>query len=166
MENLRERSCNRLPAVDMNNRVAWRRRFHCTLRRFACQTFVLSRQSHERAEANRAGARAADRLPLERVCDRPDWRDQPNAAERKEAAGEAAPRIKPLRGLKKARQQVQSWVKDGKAELRKVRVTRDLGTRVEVDTGVKWGDQVILNPPVNLVDGSKVTPRLEAAASG
>ncbi len=40
-------------------------------------------------------------------------------------------------------------VKDGKAEIRKVRVTRDLGTRVEVDTGVKWGDQVILNPPVN-----------------
>jgi RND family efflux transporter MFP subunit len=56
-------------------------------------------------------------------------------------------------------------VKDGKAEIRKVRVTRDLGTRVEVDTGVKWGDQVILNPPVNLVDGSKVQPRLDAAAS-
>jgi RND family efflux transporter MFP subunit len=56
-------------------------------------------------------------------------------------------------------------VKDGKAEIRKVRVTRDLGTRVEVDTGVKWGDQVILNPPVNLADGSKVQPRPDAAAS-
>jgi hypothetical protein len=56
-------------------------------------------------------------------------------------------------------------VKDGKAEIRKVRVTRDLGTRVEVDTGVKWGDQVILNPPVNLVEGSKVQPRPDAAAS-
>ena len=56
-------------------------------------------------------------------------------------------------------------VKDGKAEIRKVRVTRDLGTRVEVDTGVKWGDQVILNPPVNLVEGSKVRPRPDAAAS-
>ena len=56
-------------------------------------------------------------------------------------------------------------VKDGKAESRKVRVTRDLGTRVEVDTGVKWGDQVILNPPVNLADGSKVQPRPDAAAS-
>jgi RND family efflux transporter MFP subunit len=54
-------------------------------------------------------------------------------------------------------------VKDGKAEIRKVRVTRDLGTRVEVDTGVKWGDQVILNPPVNLADGSKVQPRPDAA---
>jgi RND family efflux transporter MFP subunit len=56
-------------------------------------------------------------------------------------------------------------VKDGKAEIRKVRVTRDLGTRVEVDTGVKWGDQVILNPPVNLVEGSKVQTRPDAAAS-
>jgi hypothetical protein len=37
-----------------------------------------------------------------------------------------------------------------------VKVIRDLGTQVEVDTGVKPGDRVILNPPVNLVDGSKV----------
>jgi len=56
-------------------------------------------------------------------------------------------------------------VNNGKAEIRKVKVTRDLGTRVEVDTGVKWGDQVILNPPVNLADGSKVQPRPDAAAS-
>jgi RND family efflux transporter MFP subunit len=45
---------------------------------------------------------------------------------------------------------------NGKAEIRKVRVTRDLGTQVEVDAGVKPGDRVILNPPVNLVEGSKV----------
>jgi RND family efflux transporter MFP subunit len=45
---------------------------------------------------------------------------------------------------------------NGKSEIRKVRVTRDLGTRVDVDTGVKPGDRVILNPPVNLTDGSKV----------
>ena len=47
-------------------------------------------------------------------------------------------------------------VKNGKTEIRKVRVTRDLGTRVEVDAGVKQGDRVILNPQVNLVEGSKV----------
>ena len=47
-------------------------------------------------------------------------------------------------------------VNNGKAEIRKVRVTRDLGTRVEVDAGVKPGEQVILNPPVTLVEGSKV----------
>jgi RND family efflux transporter MFP subunit len=45
---------------------------------------------------------------------------------------------------------------DGKSEIRKVRVTRDLGTQVEVDVGVKPGDRVILKPPINLVEGSKV----------
>jgi RND family efflux transporter MFP subunit len=53
-------------------------------------------------------------------------------------------------------------VNNGKAELRKVKVKRDLGTRVEVDSGIKAGDQVILNPPVTLVDGSKVQVRPEA----
>jgi RND family efflux transporter MFP subunit len=53
-------------------------------------------------------------------------------------------------------------VNDGKAELRKVNVKRDLGTRVEVDSGIKAGDQVILNPPVTLVDGSKVRALAEA----
>jgi RND family efflux transporter MFP subunit len=47
-------------------------------------------------------------------------------------------------------------VKNGKSEIRKVTVTRDLGTQVELDAGVKPGDRVILNPPVNLVEGSKV----------
>jgi RND family efflux transporter MFP subunit len=56
-------------------------------------------------------------------------------------------------------------VSDGKAEIRKVDVTRDLGTRVDVDSGVNAGDQVILNPPVNLVDGSKVQPLLETVAT-
>jgi RND family efflux transporter MFP subunit len=55
-------------------------------------------------------------------------------------------------------------VNNDKAEIRKVGVKRDLGTRVEVDTGLEAGDQVILNPPVTLVDGSKVQPRPEAAA--
>ena len=47
-------------------------------------------------------------------------------------------------------------VDKGKAKIRKVSVTRDLGDWVEVDSGVKAGDRVILNPPVNLTDGSKV----------
>jgi RND family efflux transporter MFP subunit len=50
-------------------------------------------------------------------------------------------------------------VKDGKAEIRNVRVTRDLGTQVEVDAGVNAGERVILSPPVTLMDGSKVQPR-------
>jgi RND family efflux transporter MFP subunit len=56
-------------------------------------------------------------------------------------------------------------VSNGKVEIRKVGVRRDMGTRVEVDIGVKAGDQVILNPPVNLLDGSKVQVRTEIAAS-
>ncbi|HEY4857959.1 MAG TPA: efflux RND transporter periplasmic adaptor subunit, partial [Xanthobacteraceae bacterium] len=54
---------------------------------------------------------------------------------------------------------------NGKAEFRKVRVKRDFGTRVEVDAGIKAGDQVILNPPVNLVDGGKVQARAEDTAA-
>jgi multidrug efflux pump subunit AcrA (membrane-fusion protein) len=56
-------------------------------------------------------------------------------------------------------------VSNGKAEMRKVRVERDLGTRLEVDSGIKAGDQVILNPPVTLVDGSNVQIRPEETAS-
>ena len=55
-------------------------------------------------------------------------------------------------------------VKDGKAEIRKVRVTRDLGTQVQVDAGVSAGERVILNPPVTLLDGAKVQPRPDATA--
>ena len=57
-------------------------------------------------------------------------------------------------------------VSNGKAEIRKVRVKRDFGTRVEVDTGIKAGDQVILNPPVTLIDGSKVRSAGSAAHIG
>jgi RND family efflux transporter MFP subunit len=56
-------------------------------------------------------------------------------------------------------------VSGGRVQIRKVRVKRDFGTWVEVDSGIKAGDQVILNPPVNLVDGAKVQPRSEATAS-
>jgi RND family efflux transporter MFP subunit len=55
-------------------------------------------------------------------------------------------------------------VEDGKAEIRKVRETRDMGTQVEVDAGVKAGDRVILNPPVNLLEGGKV--RVAAQSNG
>jgi RND family efflux transporter MFP subunit len=50
-------------------------------------------------------------------------------------------------------------VADGKADIRNVRVARDLGTRVEVDAGLRAGERVILNPPITLVNGSQVHPR-------
>jgi RND family efflux transporter MFP subunit len=47
-------------------------------------------------------------------------------------------------------------VEDGVAHLRKITIARDLGTQVEVSSGVRAGDQVILRPTVDLADGSKV----------
>ena len=54
-------------------------------------------------------------------------------------------------------------VEDGVVHIRKVSVARDLGKEIEVRDGVKQGDQVILNPPVDLVDGKKVHIRLSDA---
>ena len=53
-------------------------------------------------------------------------------------------------------------LESGTAHFRKVTVTRDFGTSVEVSDGVKAGDHVILNPPVDLADGSKVQVRADA----
>jgi len=47
-------------------------------------------------------------------------------------------------------------VEDGVARLHKIAITTDYGTEVEVNKGVKDGDKVILQPPVNLADGNKV----------
>lgn len=55
-------------------------------------------------------------------------------------------------------------VNDGTAEIRKLNVTRDFGTWVEADSGVKSGEQVILNPPVTLVGGDKVQLSSDAKA--
>jgi len=50
-------------------------------------------------------------------------------------------------------------VEDGVARVRRVTESRDFGTTVELSAGVKDGDQAILNPPVDLTDGHKVTVR-------
>jgi len=50
-------------------------------------------------------------------------------------------------------------VENGIVHFQKITVARDFGTEVEVHDGVKVGDQVILNPMVNLAEGSKVTVR-------
>src|SRR5258705_292410 len=47
-------------------------------------------------------------------------------------------------------------LENGVVYLRKVTIVRDLGQEVEVNSGVERGDQVILNPAVDLADGSKV----------
>jgi RND family efflux transporter MFP subunit len=50
-------------------------------------------------------------------------------------------------------------VENGVARVHHVNVVRDFGTTVEVNNGVKEGDQVILNPPVDLTDGHKIQVR-------
>ena len=50
-------------------------------------------------------------------------------------------------------------VENGIARFHKINVARDFGTTVEVTNGVKDGDQVILNPAVNLTDGQKIQIR-------
>ena len=55
-------------------------------------------------------------------------------------------------------------VEDGIVHIRKVSVARDLGTTIEVKDGLKQGDKVIRNPPVQLVEGSKVRVNTETVA--
>jgi RND family efflux transporter MFP subunit len=45
---------------------------------------------------------------------------------------------------------------NGIVHLRKIAITTDFGTEVQVSEGVKDDDKVILQPPVNLADGDKV----------
>jgi hypothetical protein len=47
-------------------------------------------------------------------------------------------------------------VEGGVVHLHKIAITADYGTEVEVNAGVKNGDAIILQPPVNLADGEKV----------
>jgi RND family efflux transporter MFP subunit len=56
-------------------------------------------------------------------------------------------------------------VEDGVVHLRKVDVVRDLGRQVLINSGVKRGDQVILNPAVDLIEGTKVKPRPQPAST-
>jgi RND family efflux transporter MFP subunit len=53
-------------------------------------------------------------------------------------------------------------VEGGTAHLRKVSVARDFGKEVELRDGVQPGDQVILTPPVDLAEGSRVQVRSNA----
>jgi len=50
-------------------------------------------------------------------------------------------------------------VQNGAVRMQKITIARDFGTEVEVHDGVKPGDQVVLNPMVNLTEGSKVSVR-------
>jgi hypothetical protein len=46
---------------------------------------------------------------------------------------------------------------DGVVEIRKIRITGDLGRRVQVAQGLSESDQLIINPPGGLAAGAIVT---------
>ena len=46
---------------------------------------------------------------------------------------------------------------DGKVELRKIEIDVDNGASVDVKSGLRDGDRIILSPPANISDGMKVT---------
>jgi RND family efflux transporter MFP subunit len=46
---------------------------------------------------------------------------------------------------------------DGKVEVRKVSINRDLGNRLEISKGLSQSDQIIVNPSSSLVTGTVVT---------
>ena len=49
-------------------------------------------------------------------------------------------------------------VRNGTVHMQTISVARDFGTQVEVRDGVQAGDTVVLNPMVDLAEGSKVSP--------
>ncbi len=53
---------------------------------------------------------------------------------------------------------------DDTIRLRPITIARDLGTRLELRSGLTGGEAVVLNPPADLRDGSRVVPRGNTAA--
>jgi RND family efflux transporter MFP subunit len=56
-------------------------------------------------------------------------------------------------------------VKNGAVHLQKIDVVRDFGTEVETSGGVADGDKVVLNPSVDLANGSRVNIRVDSASA-
>jgi RND family efflux transporter MFP subunit len=56
-------------------------------------------------------------------------------------------------------------VRNGAVRLQKISIARDFGKQVEVREGVAAGDLVVLNPRVDIANGSKVAPQSRPATS-
>ncbi|MCJ2006780.1 efflux RND transporter periplasmic adaptor subunit [Methylobacterium sp. WL12] len=48
---------------------------------------------------------------------------------------------------------------DDTVKLHPITISRDLGTTLELRSGLKGGDTVVLNPPADLRDGSRIVPK-------
>jgi RND family efflux transporter MFP subunit len=57
-------------------------------------------------------------------------------------------------------------VRDNKAVMRPVKIARQVGTDVVIAEGIAPGDQVVVNVPFALVDGSAVTMQAKTAGTG
>ncbi len=55
---------------------------------------------------------------------------------------------------------------DDTVMLRPITIARDLGTKLELRTGLKGGETIVLNPPADLRDGSHVAPKPEGRSEG
>jgi hypothetical protein len=55
-------------------------------------------------------------------------------------------------------------VKKGIVHMEKIAILRDFGTEVEIADGLEPGDQIVLNPPVNLAEGSRIEARPQPGA--
>ncbi len=55
---------------------------------------------------------------------------------------------------------------DDTVRLLPITIARDLGTRLELRAGLKGGETVVLNPPADLRDGSRVAPKSEGRSEG
>ncbi|WP_082643363.1 efflux RND transporter periplasmic adaptor subunit [Methylobacterium sp. GXS13] len=53
---------------------------------------------------------------------------------------------------------------DDTVQLRPITIARDLGTRLELRTGLESGETIVLNPPASLMDGARVVPKGDSAA--
>jgi RND family efflux transporter MFP subunit len=56
-------------------------------------------------------------------------------------------------------------VRDGIVHLQKISIARDFGKEVLIEQGLRRGDVVILNPVVDLAEGSKVAPQTQPTSS-
>ena len=90
----------------------------------------------------------------------PDWRAQPRNLLHRRAVYPAQDAVddhtRRRRRIRSKWPACRASSENGSVHLQKITIARDFGTEVEVHDGVKPGDQVVLNPMVNLAEGDKV----------
>jgi len=60
--------------------------------------------------------------------------------------------------------QVATVGADDRIRMKHVKIARDLGTAVEIDSGIDRRDRIVDNPPDSIVDGDRVRPEQASSA--